>query len=165
MDAVSGVHLHRLILGTSVLNLNDQRIDFTDIIFDCPYMNALVFVTSNFENWTVKWCIYPPYDHVKSSIGQGNSPDLIRSYALGKAGDAGVIPMPDNNKAKVFPASENLLYHQCRFWGSGCCFLLCIRNRVTLELIKIAITYMNYDGFSYSVKKSITLIPSNLGST
>ena len=30
--------------------------------------------------------------------------------------------------------------------------LLCIRNGGTLELIKIAITYMNYDGFSYSVK-------------
>ena len=49
MDAVNGVHLHHLILGTFVLNLNDQRIDFTDIIFDYPYDFAFVhLVTAHF---------------------------------------------------------------------------------------------------------------------
>ncbi len=42
MDAVNGVHLHHLIQGTFVPNLNGQRIDFTDIIFDSPYAVALV---------------------------------------------------------------------------------------------------------------------------
>jgi hypothetical protein len=48
MDAVSGVHLHRLIRGIIVPNLSGQRIDSTDIIFDCPHPFA--FLKSNLEN-------------------------------------------------------------------------------------------------------------------
>lgn len=40
MDAFSGVHLHRLMRVTFALNLNDQRIDSTDIIFDSYYAFA-----------------------------------------------------------------------------------------------------------------------------
>ena len=49
MDALSGVHLHRLMRGISVPNLSGQRIDSTDIIFDRPYPFA--FVESNLEDW------------------------------------------------------------------------------------------------------------------
>ena len=48
MDAISGVHLHPLTRGIFVLNLNGQKIDFTDITFDFPY--AFAFVKSNLEN-------------------------------------------------------------------------------------------------------------------
>jgi hypothetical protein len=50
MDAVSGVHLHRLIRGIFVLNLSGQRIDSTVTIFDYPYPFA--FVKSNLEKGT-----------------------------------------------------------------------------------------------------------------
>ena len=54
MDAVNGVHLHRSIQGTFVLNLNGQRIDFTVIIFDYPYEFAFVYlVASEWDN--PKW--------------------------------------------------------------------------------------------------------------
>jgi hypothetical protein len=47
MDAVNGVHLHHLIQGTFVPNLNGQRIDFTDIIFDCRYDFAFVYLVKS----------------------------------------------------------------------------------------------------------------------
>ena len=63
MDALSGVHLHRLILGIIVPNLNDQRIDFTDIIFDYPYPFA--FVESNLKNYDMI-----PIFHAVSAISK-----------------------------------------------------------------------------------------------
>ena len=50
MDALSGVHLHRLIREIFVLNSSDQRIVSMDIIFDYPYPFALV--KSNLEKRT-----------------------------------------------------------------------------------------------------------------
>jgi len=46
MDAVNGVHLHRSIQGTFVLNLGGQRIDFTDTIFDYLYQFAFVYLVA-----------------------------------------------------------------------------------------------------------------------
>jgi len=54
MDAVNGVHLHRSIQGTFVLNLGGQRIDFTDTIFDYLYQFAFVYLVAS--QWTIpKW--------------------------------------------------------------------------------------------------------------
>jgi hypothetical protein len=54
MDAVNGAHLHRPIEGTFALNLNGQRIDFTDIIFDDPYEFAFVYLVAS-EWANPKW--------------------------------------------------------------------------------------------------------------
>jgi len=51
MDAVNGVHHHRPIPGTFALNLNRQRIGFTDIIFDDLNEFAFMyFVASQWAN-------------------------------------------------------------------------------------------------------------------
>jgi hypothetical protein len=54
MDAVNGVHLHRPIQGTFGLDLNGQRIDFTDIIFNDPYEFAFVYLVAS-ECTNPKW--------------------------------------------------------------------------------------------------------------
>jgi hypothetical protein len=54
MDAVNGVHRHRPVPGTFALNLNRQRIGFTDIIFDDLNEFAFMyFVASQWAN--PKW--------------------------------------------------------------------------------------------------------------
>ena len=54
MDAVNGVHVHRPIQGTFALNLNGQRIDFTDTIFDYLYEFAFMYLVAS-EWANSKW--------------------------------------------------------------------------------------------------------------
>ena len=54
MDAVNGVHIHRPIQGTFALNLDGQRIDFTEIIFDDPYGFAFMYLVAS-EWANSKW--------------------------------------------------------------------------------------------------------------